>query len=221
MSKVFTFTPDYEYYVDVGEMIRGGTGYSYPDGGAPLLDEVEHIYPDYSIYYDRIPEVQNTIFGFLSRGCLRGCPFCIVGKKEGCNAVKVANLDEFWNGQKNITLLDPNMFACREWWDLSGQLIESRAWIDFSQRCDIQIIADEKMELLMKMKIKQIHLAWDRHAEKEIILPKFQRFKEITGWNKCKMTVYVLCGYDSTIIPLNRISRESTHLGIWGIRHIS
>lgn len=199
MSKVFTYTPDYEYYIDAGEVIRGGTGYSYPDGGADLPDEIEHIYPDYSIYYDRIPEVRNTAYGFLSRGCPRGCPFCIVGEKEGKNAVKVANLDEFWRGQKYITLLDPNMFACPEWRDLSRQLIDSGAWIDFSQGCDIRIMTDEKIEFLMKMRIKQIHFAWDRYAEKDIILPKLQRFKEITGWDKRKMTVYVLCGYDSTI----------------------
>lgn len=199
MSKVFTFTPDYEYYVNAGEVIRGGTGYSYPDGGSPLPREIEHIYPDYSIYYDRIPEAQNTAYGFLSRGCPRGCPFCIVGKKEGCKAVKVANLDEFWHGQRNITLLDPNMFACGEWRDLSQQLIESRAWIDFSQGCDIRVMTDEKIDYLMKMRIKQIHFAWDRYADKDIILPKFQRFKELTGWDKRKMTVYILCGYNSTI----------------------
>lgn len=199
MSKVFTFTPDYEYYVNAGEVIRGGTGYGYPDGGLPLPEEIEHIYPDYSIYYDRIPEVRNTAYGFLSRGCPRGCPFCIVGKKEGHKAVKVTNLDEFWNGQKNITLLDPNMFACREWRDLSQQLIKSGAWIDFSQGCDIRIMTEEKIDYLMRMRIKQIHFAWDRYVDKDMILSKFQRFKEITGWDKRKMTVYVLCGYDSTI----------------------
>lgn len=33
MSKVFTFTPDYEYFVDADEVIKGGTGYFYPEGG--------------------------------------------------------------------------------------------------------------------------------------------------------------------------------------------
>ena len=75
-------------------------------------------------------------------------PFCIVGQKEGSTALKVVNLDEFWRGQKNITLLDPNMFACHEWRELNQQLIESRAWIDFSQGCDIRIMTDEKIDYL-------------------------------------------------------------------------
>lgn len=33
MSKVFTFTDDYQYNIDADEIVKGGTGYYYPDGG--------------------------------------------------------------------------------------------------------------------------------------------------------------------------------------------
>ena len=198
MSKVFTFTPDYQHPVNAKEVVKGGTGYNYPDGGAELPEEVEHIYPDYSIYFELIPEVKNTAYGFLTRGCPRGCDFCIVGKKEGRCAKKVADLSEFWKGQKNIVLLDPNLFACRDWEELSQQLIDSKAWVDFSQGCDIRIMTEEKAEALSEMKIKQIHFAWDRYEDKDKIIQKFQEFKQVTRWDKRKMTVYVLCGYDTT-----------------------
>lgn len=195
MSKVFTFTEDYSHPVCGKEIIRGGTGYDYPNGGQSLPKEIEHIYPDYSLYPDLC---KDTAYGFLTRGCPRGCDFCIVGKKEGRASRKVADLSEFWNGQKNIVLLDPNMFACPEWKDMSQQLIESNAYIDFSQGCDIRVMTDEKAEYLKKMKIKQIHFAWDRYEDKDMIIPKFWKFKEITGWDKRKMTVYILCGFNST-----------------------
>lgn len=195
MSKVFTFTEDYSHPVCGKEIIRGGTGYDYPNGGQSLLKEIEHIYPDYSLYPDLC---KDTAYGFLTRGCPRGCDFCIVGKKEGRASRKVADLSEFWNGQKNIVLLDPNMFACPEWKDMSQQLIESNAYIDFSQGCDIRVMTDKKAEYLKKMKIKQIHFAWDRYEDKDMIVPKFRKFKEITGWDKRKMTVYILCGFNST-----------------------
>jgi hypothetical protein len=195
MSKVFIFTPDYPHPVNAGEIVKGGTGYNYPDGGQELPEEVEHIYPDYSIY----PELcRNTAYGFLTRGCPRGCDFCIVGKKEGLCSRKVADLQEFWKGQKNIVLLDPNMFACREWKDLSQQLIDSRAWVDFSQGCDIRIMTEEKAEYIKRMKIKQVHFAWDRYKDKDKIIPKFKAFKTITGWDKRKLPVYVLTNYNST-----------------------
>lgn len=195
MSKVFTFTPDYEYNIDADEVIKGGTGYSYPDGGRELPDEVERIYPDYSLY----PSLcSNTAYGFLTRGCPRGCDFCVVGKKEGRQSRKVADLTEFWRDQKNIVLLDPNFFACKDWEELAQQLIDSGAWIDFSQGCDIRIMTSVKTERLMQMKIKQIHFAWDRYGEKDIIIPKLKEFKEITGWDRRKMIVYVLTGYNTT-----------------------
>jgi len=196
MSKVFAFTEDYSHPVCAGEIIKGGTGYEYPSGGTLLQDEVEHIYPDYSLY----PELcKSTAYGFLTRGCPRGCDFCIVKEKEGLRSKKVADLSEFWNGQKNIVLLDPNMFACKDWKDLSQQLIDSKAWIDFSQGCDIRIMTEEKAECIKRMKIKLIHFAWDRYEDKDFIVPKLKIFKEFTGWNRSKVAVYVLCGFNTTI----------------------
>ena len=195
MSKVFTFTQDFQYYIDADEIIRGGTGYFYPNGGDSLPHEIEHIYPDYSLY----PELtRDTAYGFLTRGCPRGCDFCIVAEKEGKCPVKAADLAEFWRGQKNIVLMDPNMFACRDWKDLSQQLIDSGAWVDFSQGCDIRIMTEEKAEHIKQMKIKRIHFAWDKYEDRDMIVPKFKAFKEYTGWDKRKMIVYVLTNYNTT-----------------------
>lgn len=165
MSKVFTFTTDFPYPVFADTVIKGGTGYFYPTGGEALLSEIEHTYPDYSLYESL---TRDTAYGFLTRGCPRGCDFCIVGDKEGKKTVKAADLNEFWHGQKHIVLLDPNFFACAEWESLSQQLIQSRARIDFSQGCDIRSMNDAMIEALCTMKIQQIHFAWDSYALRDI-----------------------------------------------------
>lgn len=198
MSKVFTFTPDYEWPVNAKEIQKGGTGYFYPDGGPKLPDEIEHIYPDYEIYWEKIPATKNTAYGFLTRGCPRGCNFCIVKDKEGQRSIKVADLSEFWRGQKNIELMDPNFFACKDWPDLAKQLIASNAVINFNQGCDIRIMTTDKAESLKQMKIKTLHTAWDRYEDKEKIVPKFQELKRITNWDRRKLPVYVLTNYNST-----------------------
>ena len=220
MSKVFSFTPDYEYFIDADEVIRGGSGYAITlENGkevynknldAPLPDEIEHMYPDYSIY-----GITDTAYGFLSRGCPRGCSFCHVAAKEGRKSYKVADLSEFWSGQKNIVLCDPNILACRDWKDLMQQLIDSKAWIDINQGLDIRLMTAEKAEMIKQMKVKELHFAWDRYQDKDIIVPKLKEFKAITKLDIRKLIVYVLCNYDTTLEQdLERIY-TLRELGYW------
>ncbi len=96
-------------------------------------------------------------------------------------------------------LLDPNITVCKDWKLLFQQLIESNAWVNFSQGLDIIAMTEEKAEMLKRMKIKQVHFAWDRYEDKEIIVPKFEMFKRITQWDKRKLSVYVLTNFDTTI----------------------
>lgn len=222
VSKVFSFTPDYEYYINADEVIKGGSGYciELEDGkeiyhagrDRQLPPEIEHIYPDYSLY----PELtKDTAYGFMSRGCPRGCNFCHVAAKEGRKSHKVADLSEFWNGQKNIVLLDPNTIACSDWRDILQQLIDSGAWVDFSQGVDIRLMTEEKADMIKRIKIKNIHFAWDRYEDKDKIVPKFKMFSELTGWDRRKMTVYVLTNFDTTIEQdLERIY-TLRELGYW------
>lgn len=205
MSKVFSFTPDYEFPVDADVVERGGTGYciSIVDGKETfdgskykeLPPEIEHIYPDYTIY----PTLtQDTAYGFLTRGCPRGCDFCIVGKKEGKCAIKVADLSEFWRGQKKIVLCDPNILACKDWRDLLEQLYESRAEIDFNQGLDIRLMTEEKAQMIAKIKVKEIHFAWDRFEDKNLILPKLKMFADIAKIRPNDAIVYTLVNFSTT-----------------------
>ena len=204
VSKVFSFSPDFDYYINADEVSYGGSGYciSLVDGKEvfdkskdhDLPPEIEHIYPDYSLY-----GITDTAYGFLTRGCPRGCSFCHVEAKEGRRSYKVADLKEFWNGQKNIVLCDPNILACREWKDLLQQLIDSKAWVDFNQGLDIRLMTEEKAKMLKSIKTKELHFAWDRYLDKDIILPKFKMFKDITGIRERDLLVYVLCNFDTTL----------------------
>lgn len=206
MSKVFSFTPDYEWAIDADEIVKGGSGYAialedgkevyHKERDNDLPDEVEHIYPDYSIY-----GIEDEAYGFTTRGCPRGCSFCHVVAKEGKCSRKVANVDEFWKGQKNIILNDPNILACPEHKDLLVQLADTKATVEFNQGLDIRLINNDNIELLQRVKLNHIHFAFDRWQDKDIIEPRLRAFKEATGYdrNKGKVTVYILVNYDTTI----------------------
>lgn len=176
---------------DQTEVVRDGETYR-----AVLPDEIEHIYPDYSLYPNL---TEQTAFGFLSRGCPRGCEFCIVGAKEGLCSVKVADLKEFWKGQKNIELLDPNILACKQHPELLAQLIKSKALVNFSQGLDIRMTTPENIDMLNQIRIKEIHFAWDNPKDK---LEK--RFAQYADLAKHKPhgrygTVYTLVNFGSTM----------------------
>lgn len=70
MAKVFTFTNDDLQAYQTEKFIKGGTGY---DLASKLPEDIERCYPDYELY-----GIKDTAYGYLTRGCPRQCPFCIV-----------------------------------------------------------------------------------------------------------------------------------------------
>lgn len=191
-SRVFTdtYSKDKLYIANADQIIRGGTGYG---PGPDLPDVVEHQRPDYSLY----PQFPDTAYGFLTRGCPRACGFCIVSGKEGRRSRQVADLSEFWDGQREIKLLDPNLLACPEHERLLLQLAESRAYVDFSQGLDIRLITPDNVALLNRVRVKAVHFAWD--DPNTDLTGYFRRFVELTAIKSDRRRrVYVLTNYGST-----------------------
>ena len=204
MSKIFSdaYSPDKPEPMNADKVIKGGTGYCITLGAAGkehfdeskhklLPPEIEKMFPDYSIY----PE-----FGFAvsltSRGCPRNCPFCHVTQKEGRASIKVANVSDFWNGQKEIKVLDPNITACREKRDLLHQYRETGAWIDFTQGIDIRLTNEADIDDLNHMKIKRLHFAWDNPEDD--LKEKFRQFSDLFQIKDYRRKmVYCLTNYEN------------------------
>lgn len=196
-SKVFddTYSPDLPDPVNTKEIIKGGTGYGLDN---KLPDEIEHMYPDYSLY----PQyTDQKAFGFLSRGCPNNCPFCIVCAKEGRKSCKVSDLDQWWNGQKQIVLCDPNLLACKDHLSLLEQLAESKAVVDMNQGVDARMLTEANVEALKKVRMINIHFAWDLMDRSEAILNGLNLWCE-TGkktYHGSYGTVYVLTNFNTTM----------------------
>ena len=188
MSKIFTETPDDYTIYNADIVIKGGTGY---DSQVKLLYEVEHTYPDYSLY----PQYPAA-YGFLTRGCPRSCPFCLVTQKEGNQSIQVAELPEFWRGQREIKLLDANLLFCSDREKILQSLIDSGAWIDFTQGLDIRLTDIFIARMLKNMKLTRLHFAWDNPNQELTV--EFDTVKKVTGLDCWKLIAYVLTNFNST-----------------------
>ena len=188
-SKVFSdlYTEDIDYCINADEVIKGGTGYDLKN---KLPDEIEHYYPDYELY-----NIKDKAFGFLTRGCPRSCPFCIVSEKEG-NTHTVADLSEFWRGQKEIVLMDSNITASKDCERLFEDLIRSRALINFEGGLDVRLLTDKGAEQLNRMRTSMIHFAWDNYEFRTY--EKLKRIRPILKKRGRQIRVYVLTNYNTT-----------------------
>lgn len=187
-SKVFKFTPDNPYLpVDT---IKGGTGYGLT---TKLPDEIESMCPDYSLY----PNMDYAM-GFTMRGCIRKCPFCVVPAKEGKPNI-VGDIYDFWRGQRKLLLLDNNLTALPEHFELiCTQLTKEKVSVDFNQGLDIRLITPEMAQLLSKVRLwKQIHFAFDDLKYEKAVCDGIKILTK-NGVAKHKLMFYVLIGFNTT-----------------------
>ena len=204
MSKIFSdaYTKDVPEPMNADKVIKGGTGYciSLVDGveifdkekNEKLPPKIEKMFPDYSLY----PQFDFAV-SMTSRGCPRGCSFCHVAAKEGRCAVKVANVSDFWNGQKEIRILDPNITACKEKRGLMKQYKETGAILDFTQGLDIRLLNDDDIADINEMRLRTLHFAWDN--PKDDLETKFRNFANGFRRKSNIGMVYCLTNFNSTM----------------------
>lgn len=225
VSKIFgnEYSEDYVYEINADEVVFGGTGYAisiengkeiyHKSKDISLPNEIEHIYPDYSLY----PELtKDKAYGFLTRGCCNNCDFCIVSEKEGRCSHKVADLSEWWRGQKKIVLLDANILACKDKIELLQQLENSGSEIDFTQGLDARFITVEIAEILKNIRTKMYHFAFDFMRNEEQIMRGLTTFVNVVGVEnlKTKCAVYILTNFDTTFEEDYRRVKLVQNLGI-------
>ena len=204
MSKIFSdaYSKDIPEPVNADEVIKGGTGYAISnkdgveifdkDKHRDLSEEIEKMFPDYSIY----PQFDFAV-SMTSRGCPRGCAFCHVKAKEGGCSVKVADVSDFWNGQDRIEVLDPNILACSDKRDLLKQYKETGAKIVFNQGLDIRLMNDDDIDDINSMRIKDLHFAWDNPEDD--LEQKFRYFAKRFRRRTNIGMVYVMTNFRSNL----------------------
>lgn len=181
-SKVFTFTPENPYLPE--NTVKGGTGYGIYD---PLPDEIDSMFPDYSIY----PNVDYAI-GFLTRGCIRSCPWCVVPKKEGKIRPYRTWQEIKRPDSRDIVFMDNNVLACPHGVEQMRDMVGKKVRVDFNQGLDSRLVTDEIADILAGLKwIQFIRTACDTDANMDAVGKMIKKLSD-RGVKPYRVFVYVL-----------------------------
>jgi hypothetical protein len=185
-SKIFDFTPENPYLPC--NTVKGGTGY---DILKKLPENIEKSQPDYSIY----PKC-NYASGFITRGCIRNCKWCVVPQKEG----KISAYREFQEITRpdtdKLILMDNNILALDFGILQLEKLIETDYKIDINQGLDCRLVTSDIAKILAKLKwIKFIRFSCDTLETVDYIVKSVELLKKF-GIKPSKIFIYLLVTSD-------------------------
>lgn len=181
-SKIFTFTPECAYLPP--DTIKGGTGYGIYNELPPEIDAMS---PDYSIY----PDCKHAV-GFLTRGCIRNCPWCVVPKKEGMIRPYRTWQEIKRPDSRDIVFMDNNVLACPHGIEQMRQMVRENVRVDFNQGLDARLITPEVAELLSRLKwIRFIRMSCDTDVMLDVVLRAIRLLGD-NGVKPYRVFVYLL-----------------------------
>lgn len=123
------------------------------------------------IQSDNIERGGMTAYGFITRGCIRNCPWCIVPKKEGA-IHKYRDIEDVLQNKKAAVLMDNNILASDCCQEQLEKIAKIGCKVDFNQGLDARIIVSNPKVAVWLSKIKwlaPIRLACDSKAMMPII----------------------------------------------------
>jgi len=198
-SKIFKYPHFNDAYIR-DDMILGGPGFYFSKNFRKnfhvmkkLQKEIDHIYPDYELYHC------DYGLGYITKGCIRDCEFCIVPDFEG-NIYKFAELEEFCKDQERVKLLDNNILAYKDHINELRKLRDSGKRIDFNQGLDIRLITLENAKLLHEIKRwkgLRLRFAFDDPSLRKLIKSKLKILND-AGISNGTIQFYVLIGFNTT-----------------------
>lgn len=192
----------------------GGSGYSLR---ITLPANIEALQPDFGLY----PEDERA-FGFVLRGCIRRCDFCLVYRKEGkITDYQIRPVESWADDRRKVCLLD-NEFAAydpevypsikHDFEKLTLDTLRERGWkYSITQGYDLRTVNERKANQLadykpydIKFQGKTLTVAWD-YLGIEPYVRRGLQFLLDAGFKGREIMCYCLSGqYDTHTEDLHR-----------------
>ncbi|MCX6344347.1 MAG: radical SAM protein [Armatimonadetes bacterium] len=186
-------------------------------------DSIDGIVPDYAILeeIDYKYPATNAYITYVTRGCIRKCPFCAVHRIEPefrhYSSIKeqVDEISSRYGAKKDLLLLDNNVLASDRFADIiaeikslgfergatfsynskGGRTVTAQRYVDFNQGLDGRLLTEEKMALLSEIAIRPLRIAFDDIAYKDLYI---ENVRLAAKYGITHLSNYVLFNYLDT-----------------------
>lgn len=177
-------------------LCMGGSGINLQE---KLDSDIEKSMPDYSLYG------KDFSLGFITRGCSRKCPFCLIPAKEGMIHL-ASDISEFLSPRfDKVVLLDNNILSYPEHELVLRELIDRHLKVSFCQGFDIRLINETNAQILSelqsynwKFRRQTYYFAFDDIKLEKVVLEGIKILGK-AGVKPARLMFYVLTGYNSSI----------------------
>jgi hypothetical protein len=169
--------------------------------------DIDLLPPDYSILDDRIYAIKDTYYGYTTRGCKNKCAWCGVPSIEPDFVpyidIKpmIREMRESFGDKPRLKLMDNNVLQSPHLERIVDDLVEigygRDAYtstvpkrvrvIDFNQGLDAKNITEETINLISRLNIRPMRIAFDRLSYKEnyvraVRLAQAHGFREFSNY---------------------------------------
>ncbi len=166
-----------------------------------ILDEIEYKYP-----------ASNAYFAYMTRGCVRTCPFCAVPTLEPTyvNFIPLKRqidvINDMYGEKKDLLLMDNNVLASSRFDDIVDEILAagfykgaklglSFRYVDFNQGIDLRKLTRDKMKRLAELPIKPLRIAFDHIGLKDKYIEKVELAAE---YGLVYLSNYILYNFNDT-----------------------
>ena len=163
------------------------------NGAAPTPEEIDKMITKHRKKYK---DYLDYCIGFLTRGCIRQCSFCVNKGERGI--LPYSDLDDFVDDSRPfIYLWDDNFLCYKNWKELLQKLIDRGKPFQFRQGLDERILNDERAEMLSKAPYHgDFIFAFDQWKDRDLIECKLKIWRKHCPKRTTKF--YLFCGYELT-----------------------
>ncbi len=176
--------------------------------------QVDSMIPDYSILDEinyKYP-TSNAYFAYMTRGCVRKCPFCAVPKIEPFFVEyiplkkQIQMVSEKYGEKKDLLLLDNNVLASPKFNQIIDEIKETGFSkdaklngrlrnVDFNQGIDLRLLTKPKIKRLAELSVYPLRIAFDYISLKDKYIEKIEWAAD-HGFRR--LSNYILFNYEDT-----------------------